>query len=248
MKFASLSGLAWLMLAHRGLATVTFDTCSADEATSCQCPLIRRCAPLSYNYPEEHFPRDGDTCPDTSPPCCAESTTGGLQVSPSTTNLQCGKNYGDDQHDVQDGVSYTIEDCPAGPYFGQQCLHIDITTAAGVDVHDIHLQVDDAPITKNNALGTWAFNKYCTTDPTECWVPISKIIDEFDDPKPASLCDKTIYVAAGISIAGSGDDATCFNEGETIGSGNWFMYVSLGLTCSGETCQRKCCCPTLATP
>lgn len=90
MKLSTFSGLAWLMLARGGLATVSFETCSALEATTCTCPTIKKCAPLQYNYPEDHFPRDGDTCSNSAPACCAERGDGPLRVT-AADNLQCGK-------------------------------------------------------------------------------------------------------------------------------------------------------------
>jgi hypothetical protein len=170
-----------------------------------------------------------------------------LQVSPSTskTNLQCGSKFGDDKLDVTDGVTYTIEDCPAaGPYSGEKCLHVAITPASGASVAGIHLQVDDKPITVNTKLGQWSFNSYCTTSPSECWVPVDAIIATFENPTVASLCDTSVYVAVGIDVAGKAcaSSATCFNQGTTIGSGNWFMYFKLDLQCP-DTCLSKCCCP-----
>ncbi|CAM1501448.1 Fc.00g034320.m01.CDS01 [Cosmosporella sp. VM-42] len=247
MRFLALSSFAWL-LASESLATGIFDTCSTEEAKTCSCPTtpIKRWEAPAYSFPETLYPRTGDSCPDGTPPCCAMKGPGPLQVSPLTshTNLQCGTKYGDDQQDVTNGVSYNIEDCPiTGPYSGQKCLHVAITPAAGVTVTNIHLQVDDDPITLNTKLGTWAFNKYCTISGSECWVPVNAILATFEDPPVTSLCGKTIYVAAGISISipGSTSGATCFNQGTTIGSGNWFMYYKLNFECP-ETCLHQCCC------
>ncbi|KAJ3454614.1 hypothetical protein MRS44_013214 [Fusarium solani] len=88
--------LTWLLLAHRGLAVVILDTCSTQEVTICQCPTIE-------NNPAPLVPRDSDTCPDNSPPCCVAKDPPALKVSSSTsqTNLQCGDKYGDDQRDVK---------------------------------------------------------------------------------------------------------------------------------------------------
>ncbi|KAG9250567.1 uncharacterized protein F5Z01DRAFT_629147 [Emericellopsis atlantica] len=254
MKFNTLSVLSGLLLASLpGQVVATTGTCSGVDATTCNCPntAVKRYQARSYTYPESLFPRTGDSCPDGTPSCCTHYGPGPLQVSEDTSqaDLQCGKKFGDDQQDVTNGVTYTIEDCPAnGAYAGKKCLHVAISPAAGVQVTDIHLQVDDAPITLNTKLGTWAFNKYCTTNPTECWVPTDSIIATFPYPNPSSLCDRTIYVAVGVSIstAGSGS-ATCFNKGTTIGSGNWFMYVQLNLECP-EICVDQCCCPSTPPP
>ncbi|KAH7111939.1 hypothetical protein B0J13DRAFT_576301 [Dactylonectria estremocensis] len=252
MRFNTLSGLTWLLLAGLGL-TDAFETCSTTEAAACSCPasVAKRYQARAHTFPEHLFPRVDVLCSDGTPPCCVKRGPGPLQVSADTskTDLQCGTKFGDDQQDVTNGVAYTIEDCPAtGPYSGQKCLHIAITTAAGVTLTDIHLQVDDKPITLNTKLGTWAFNKYCTASPSECWVPVSAIIATFDPPV-TSLCATTIYVAAGISISipGSTSGATCFNKGTTIGSGNWFMYFPLKLECP-EICLSQCCCPSTQPP
>ncbi|KAI6779950.1 uncharacterized protein J7T54_000250 [Emericellopsis cladophorae] len=229
MKFNTLVVLSGLFLASLLGRVAATGTCSGADATTCNCPntAVKRYQARSYTYPESLFPRTGESCPDGTPSCCTEYGPGPLKVSEDTSqaDLQCGKKFGDDQQDVTNGVTYTIKDCPAnGDYAGKKCLHVAISPAAGAQVTDIHLQVDDAPITLNKKLGTWAFNKYCTTDPTECWVPTDSIIATFPYPKPSSLCDRTIYVAVGVSISTGGTDtATCFNKGTTIGSGNWFI-------------------------
>jgi len=252
MRFDTLSALTWLLLASLSHAD-PIATCTGTEPSTCSCPVsaVKRYQARAYTFPEHLFPRVADSCPDSTPPCCLEKGPGPLKVSDGTNHadLQCGTNFGDDQQDVTNGVAYTIEDCPPnGPYAGQKCLHIAITPAPGVTVSGIHLQVDDQKITLNTKLGTWPFNKYCTANPSECWVPTKAIIDTFD-PAVASLCDKTVHVAVGISISipGSTSGATCFNRGTPIGSGNWFMYVTLNLECP-ETCLRQCCCPSTPPP
>lgn len=243
MKFNALSGLACLLLAGQchGLVSENFDTCSVDESATCQCPAISKCRPANY-LPERFFPRTDDTCPNGSPPCCVERGPGPLKMSSSTsqTNLQCGQGFSDsDPQDVPNGVTYSVEDCPTSG----KCLHIVLSPTSTVTVTDIHLQVDDDPITVNTGLGNWAFNSYCTESPSECWVPVSAVLDTFENPSASSLCGKTVYVAAGISISGDGGGATCFNQGPRISdTGNWFMYYALELECEEDVCQRKCCC------
>jgi len=251
MRFDTLSFLTWVHLAGLGLAD-TIATCLPAEAATCSCPAsaVKRYQARAYTFPEHLFPRVADSCSGGTPPCCLEKGPGPLQVSDSTskTNLQCGAKP--TPQDVTNGVVYTIEDCPAtGQYAGQKCLHVAITPAAGVTVNDIHLQVDDNPITLNTKLGTWAFNKYCTTAPSECWVPVDAIKETFGSSPPPSLCGKDIFVAAGISISipGSTSGATCFNQGTTIGSGNWFMYYKLTFECP-EICLKQCCCPSTQPP
>ncbi|KAJ0133293.1 hypothetical protein HZ326_23634 [Fusarium oxysporum f. sp. albedinis] len=245
--------LVGLLLPSLGLAD-TFDACSTSEITTCNCPTtpVKRFQSRDFTFPEHLFPRTANSCSGDTPPCCVEKGPGPVQVSPSTskTNLQCGSKFGDDQLDVTDGVAYTIEDCPAsGPYSGKKCLHIAITTVAAATISDIHLQVDDDPITLNTKLGKWPFNSYCTLGPTECWVPFDAIIATFENPSVSSLCDTAVYVAVGISVSSKrcASGATFFNQGTAIGSGNWFMYFTLDLECP-EICLRKCCCPALPPP
>jgi hypothetical protein len=245
--------LVGLLLPSLGLAD-TFDACSTSEITTCNCPTtpVKRFQSRDFTFPEHLFPRTANSCSGDTPPCCVEKGPGPVQVSPSTskTNLQCGSKFGDDQLDATDGVAYTIEDCPAsGPYSGEKCLHIAITTVAAATISDIHLQVDDDPITLNTKLGKWPFNSYCTLSPTECWVPFDAIIATFENPSVSSLCDTAVYVAVGISVSSKrcASGATCFNQGTAIGSGNWFMYFTLDLECP-EICLRKCCCPALPPP
>ncbi|KAF5700471.1 hypothetical protein FMUND_14329 [Fusarium mundagurra] len=240
MKLGTFSGLAWLMLAHGGLPTASFETCSALEATTCTCPTVKKCAPLQYNYPEDHFPRDGDTCSNSAPACCAERGDGPLRVT-AADNLQCGKDAFDPEEgsDVMDGITYTVEPCKTDP--SNQCLHVVLNPTDAVK--DIHLAIDDIPIENPGGPGQWDFNDYCTKSPSECWVPVSDIIDTFD-PKPASLCGKKIYIAPHIEITSD----SCTAQGTKIPSNNnnWFMYSDLTFECAADACLRKCCCPTPA--
>ncbi|WAO97065.1 Hypothetical protein NCS54_01477100 [Fusarium falciforme] len=239
MKLSNFSGVAWLMLAHGNLAvaSVSFDTCSPLEATTCTCPPIKKCAPRQYDYPEDHFPRDGDTCTDTSPACCVKRGDGPLKVTDatSTDNLQCGSNW--DDSGVVNGITYTVEDCPNSD---EQCLHVVVTPKTGI-TEGVHLYLDDEPITEVSGPGQWNMNDWCTK--AGCWVPVSEIIDQFDSPKPASLCGKKIYIAPHVSTAGTG---SCTAQGENIHEqGNWFMYSHLTFECEADICQKKCCCPSL---
>ncbi|KAI9767339.1 MAG: hypothetical protein M1840_005748 [Geoglossum simile] len=240
MQFTVVLGLVGLLLASNAVA---HNICTdANIPTCCPNPGRRR-------SPGYLFSRT-DKCEDGSDPCCTSHGPGPVQVSPSTStfNLQCGKNFDNDGHDVTNGVTYSIEPCPTDT--ANLCLHVKGTPAPGDTITAIHLNLDDQPITTNSALGTWPFNKYCTLD-GNCWVPLSAILALYGT---TSLCDQKLYAAFHISVSTppSTEGPTCFNQGTVIGDpdshpANWFMYVTLNLECP-TVCTDTCCCPPPPPP
>ncbi|RYP65763.1 hypothetical protein DL771_008128 [Monosporascus sp. 5C6A] len=171
----------------------------------------------------------------TTSTCCTEKESS-LTVS-KKVNLQCGKKYGDDIKDVEDSVKFDVVKCPTG-YATSDCFHVKITVAAGAAIDDMHLQIDDDPITVNTGLGNapWIDKVYCDKLLGECWVPVDYIEKLFPTD---SLCGKTVNVAAGVGIKG----ATCFQEGTRISeTGNWFSYTTVTFECS-HVCAKSCHCP-----
>ncbi|RYP42536.1 hypothetical protein DL767_000224 [Monosporascus sp. MG133] len=181
------------------------------------------------------------TCPpgviDVLPGQPIEKEPSRLTVS-KKVNLQCGRNYGDDSKDVEDGVEFDVVECPAG-YGTGDCFHVKITVADGAVIGDMHLQINDDPITVNTGLGNapWIDKVYCDKLLGECWVPVDYIQNLFPTD---GLCGKTVNVAAGVGING----ATCFQQGTRISpTGNWFGYTTVTFECS-DIRARSCNCPT----
>ncbi|RYO80069.1 hypothetical protein DL766_009333 [Monosporascus sp. MC13-8B] len=173
----------------------------------------------------------------TTNECCNEKKQGPPKVS-KNVNLQCGTNYGDDSNDVEDGVKFDVVECPAA-YGSGDCFHVKITVAAGAVINDMHLQINDDPITVNTGLGNapWIDSDYCDVSLGECWVPVDYIQNLFPTN---SLCGKIVNVAAGVGING----ATCFQQGTPISpKGNWFTYTTVTFECP-DVCAKSCHCPT----
>ncbi|RYP27383.1 hypothetical protein DL767_007702 [Monosporascus sp. MG133] len=161
----------------------------------------------------------------TTNECCTEKKQGLPKVS-KNVNLQCGSKYGDDSNDVEDGVKFDVVECPA-EYGTGDCFHVKITVAAGAVIDDMHLQINDDPITVNTGLGNapWIDKTYCDVSLGECWVPVDYIKNLFPTD---SLCGKTVNVAAGVGANGE----TCFQQGTRISpTGNWFTYTTVTFEC-----------------
>ncbi|RYP08601.1 hypothetical protein DL764_001836 [Monosporascus ibericus] len=211
-------------------------------ATDSECPPgaidVHNGQPCCVPHIKRAFtPRRGLLTRTTST-CCTEKEPSSPTVS-KKVNLQCGRNYGDDSKDVEDGVEFDVVECPTG-YGTGDCFHVKITVAAGAVIGDMHLQINDDPITVNTGLGNapWIDKVYCDGLLGECWVPLDYIQNLFPTD---SLCGKAVNVAAGVGING----ATCFQEGTRISpTGNWFSYTTVTFECSDDICAKSCDCPT----
>jgi len=237
--------LAGLVLA--GVSVTAFDVCQAGATNVL---TSAACCPAEAPPRRRRLFSRAELCSDGSTPCCTTQAPGPPVVSTGgTTNLQCGRNFGDDTQDVTGGVTYTLEPCPTLP--GQTCFHVTLTAAAGQTITDIHLAILDGSVDPNtlpNGLGNWPHNGYCSFSGNvgNCWVPVSVILDLLVPPS-TSLCGQDINVAAGISISGT-NDATCFGQGTVIDAqGRWFMYSNVVFDCP-LTCTQSCCCPTQPPP
>lgn len=215
------------VLAFTSTAQATgLDTCPVDLAC-CVNPSIRSL-----------FRRTGTG--DCSTKTCCQTTTNVLTTNTQKT-LQCGKDSA-----KTSTVTVTVEDCPT--IADGKCIHVAYANVGTTTFTEVHLQIDDVPIT-NSAPGQFSFNSYCSITnlgmTADCWVPVSKVLGVFTPPA-TTLCDKDIWVAAHATIT---DGNTCWGAGAPIvqTAKNWAMNFKVSFTCP-PVCTKSCCCPEITPP
>lgn len=143
-----------------------------------------------------------------------------------TKVLQCGR-----FNEENSTVVVTVDPCPNAA--DGQCVHVHYNQVDSKQFTEVHLGIDDQPLTDDSP-GQLNFNDKCALtnggNTADCYVPLSEIGELFDPDVPVNaLCGKKIWIGAHTTVPGN----TCWGQGTDIddGNNNWAQNFDVTFTC-----------------